>query len=75
MFVVIVRLPEIFSLKGALLIVCYIWYITFIESYYFLCVEKNIEQIYRNICLLIRKLVLIAFLSVQNILVYNYGLK
>ena len=42
-----------------------------IESYYFLCVEKNIEPIYRKICLLIRILIIMAYLSVQNILFYN----
>ena len=29
--------------------VYYIWYIAFIESYYFLCVKKTIDKIYRNI--------------------------
>ena len=44
--------------------------ITFIESYYFLCDKENVEQIYRNMCLLIHKL-FVAYLNVPNILVYN----
>ena len=49
----------------------YIWYKAFIESYYFLCVKKTIEHIYRIMYLLIWKLVVMAFLSVQIILFYN----
>ena len=37
--------------------------------------KKTIEQIYRNMCLLICKFVVIAYISVQNILFYNKGLK
>ena len=39
---------EFFPLKWVVLIMNYIWYISFIESYHFLCVKKTIEQIYRN---------------------------
>ena len=60
-----------FTQKRVVLIVYYIWYIALIESYYFLCVKKTIEHIYRNMYLLIRKLIVMAFLSVQNILFYN----
>ena len=49
----------------------YIWYIEFIEKYYFLCIKKTIAQIYRNMCLLICKLFVMVYLSVQNILFYN----
>ena len=48
----------------------YIWYIAFIESYYFICTEKTVEQIYRNMCLLMRPLFKMAYLSVENILFY-----
>ena len=41
------------------------------ESYYFLCVKKTIEQIYRSRCLFIRKLFVMAYSSVQNIFFYN----
>ena len=54
-------LQELFSLKWVVLIVYYIWYIEFIESYYFLCVRKYIRQIYRSMYLVIRKLILMAF--------------
>ena len=33
--------------------------------------KKNIEQIYRNVCLLMCKFVVIAYISVQNILFYE----
>ena len=39
--------------------------IAFIESYYFLCVKKTIGKIYRKMCLLIRKLILRAYLMVK----------
>ena len=35
------------------LIVYYLWYKAFIESYYFPLFKKTIEQIYQNMCLLI----------------------
>ena len=59
-----------FTLKWVVLIVYSIWYIAFIESYYFLCVKKTIEHIYRNMYLLICKLFVIAFFkcSKYNIL-------
>ena len=60
-----------FLKNGLYYLVFYIWYIAFIESYYFLCVKKTIEQIYRNMCLFIRKLFAMAYLNVQNILFYN----
>ena len=60
-------LQQIFSLN----LVYYIWYRAFIKGYYFLCVKKTIEQSYRNMCLLIRKLFILAYLSVRNILFYN----
>ena len=62
-------LQDIFPKKWVVLIVYYIWHIGFIESYYFLCV--TIELIYRNMFILIRKLIIMAFLNVQNILFYN----
>ena len=46
----------------------YLWYEAFIESYYFICVKKTIEQIYQNLCLLICRLIVMAYISVQNIL-------
>ena len=55
----------------ALTVGYYIWYTAFIASYYFLFIKKAIEQIYRNMCLLMRKLFGVAYLSVQNILFYN----
>ena len=61
----------LFLKNGLYYLVYYIWYIAFIESYYFLCIRKTIEQIYRNKCLLISKLFLVAYLSVQNLLFYN----
>ena len=60
-----------FASKWVVLIVYYIWYIVFIESYYFLCVKKTIEHIYRNMYLLMCKLIVMAFFSFQNILFYN----
>ena len=59
---------NLFLKNGLYYLVYYIWYIVFIESLYFLCVKKTIEQIYRNLCLLIRKLFVMAYLSFQNIL-------
>ena len=55
------------------LIVYNIWYIAFTESYYFLSFKKTktIEHIYRNMCLLMRNMNLMAYLSVPNILFYN----
>ena len=50
-----------FIKKWAVLIVYYIWYIACIESNYFLCVKKTIEHIYRNMYLLIGKLIVMAF--------------
>ena len=44
---------NIFLKNGLYYLVYYIWYIAFMESYYFLCVNKTIEQIYRNRCLFI----------------------
>ena len=46
----------------------FIWYIAFIESYYCPCVKKIIEQIYQNMCPLSRKMFVMAYLSLQNIL-------
>ena len=60
-----------FPLKWVVLIVYYLWYKAFIESYYFQCVRKTIEQIYQNMFLFICKLILIAYISVQNILFSN----
>ena len=58
--------------NGLHYLVYYIWYIAFIESYYFLFIKKTIEQIYRNMCLFkIRKLFVMAYLSAQNILFNN----
>ena len=64
-----------FPLKWAVLIVYYLWYKVLIESYYFPCVKKTIEQIFQNMCLLICKLIIMAYLSVQNILFSNKRLK
>ena len=49
----------------------YIWYKTFIERYYYLCAKKTIELIYQNMCLLICKLITLAYIRVQNILFSN----
>ena len=49
----------------------YLWYKAIIGSYYFLCVKKTIEQVYQNMCLLIGKLFIMAYISVQNILFSN----
>ena len=49
-----------FPCKWVVLIVYYVWYKAFIESYYFQCVKKNIEQIYQNMCVLICKLIVMA---------------
>ena len=62
---------NIFLKNGLYHLVYYIWYIAFMESYYFLCVKKTIDQIYRNRCLFIRKLFVMAYSSVQNTLFYN----
>ena len=51
-----------------------IWYIAFNESYYFLCVKKTIELIYQKLYLLMQKIIVMAFLRVQNVLYYNYRL-
>ena len=40
----------------------YHWYKAFIESYYFLCVKKTIEQFYPNMCILICKLIIFTFI-------------
>ena len=47
--------------------VLYIWYVAFIKSYYFLWVKVTIKQLYENMRLSTRKVIAIAFLSVQNI--------
>ena len=60
-----------FPRNWVVLIVYYIWYKTFIESYYFLCVKEDFRQIYRTMCQLICKFVVIAYISVQNMLFYN----
>ena len=54
----------------AVLIVYYICYIAFTESIYFLCFKKTktIEHIYRYMCLLMCKLIVLAYLIVPNIL-------
>ena len=57
--------------NGLYYLAYYIWYIAFTENYYFLCVKKTIEQIYPNKRLFIRKLFVMAYFSVQNILFYN----
>ena len=57
--------------NGLYFLVYYIRYKALMESYYFLCVKKTLEQIYRNRRLFIRKLFLIAYSSVQNMLFYN----
>ena len=59
---------NIFLKNGLFYLMYYIWYTAFMGSYYFLCVKKNIEQIYQNRCLFIRRLFVMAFSSVQNIL-------
>ena len=59
-----------FPCKWVVLMVYYVWYKAFIESYYFLCVE-TIKQIYQNMCLLICKLIVMAYIGVQNILFSN----
>ena len=61
----------LFLKNGLYYLVNYIWYIAFIESYYFLCDKSTIEQIYRNMCPLSRKLFVMAYLSLQNILFYQ----
>ena len=58
-------------LNGLYYLVYYIWYIAFMEGYYFQCVNKTIEQIYLSMCLFIRKLFVMAYSSVQNKLFYN----
>ena len=50
--------------------VSYLVYIALLKANYILCVKKTKEQIYRNMYLLIHKLIVMAFLSVQNILLY-----
>ena len=61
-------LQEIFPLKWVVLLrALYLVCIVLIESYYFLCIKKTIEQINRNMCLLIRKLFVVAYYIVQNI--------
>ena len=60
-----------FPSKWVVLIVYYLWYKAFFESYYFICVKKTIEHIYQNMCLLICKLIVMAYISVQNILFSN----
>ena len=66
------RFARILFLKiGLFYLRYYIWYIEFIEKYYFLCVKKTIAQINRNMCLLICRLFAMVYLSVQNILFYN----
>ena len=57
--------------NGLYYLVYYTWYIALIESYYFLCFKKTIEQINRNMCPLSRKLFVMAYLSLQSILFYN----
>ena len=56
-----------FPCKWVVLIVCYLWCKEFIESKYYRCVMKTIEQIYQNMCLFICKLIVMAYISVQNI--------
>ena len=45
----------------------YHWYKAFIESYYFLCVKKTIEQFYPNMCILICKLIVFTYISVKKL--------
>ena len=56
-----VYMPKFLRNYKFLFIVFYIWYIAFIESYYFLCVKKTIEHIYQNMYLLICILIVMAF--------------
>ena len=66
------RFRNILFLKNGLYyLLYYIWYIAFIISYYCPCVKKIIEQIYRNMCPLSRKMFVMAYLSLQNILFYH----
>ena len=58
-------------LKWVVLIVYYLWYEAFIESYYFTRVKKTIEQIYQNMCLFICRLIVMTYISVQSILFSN----
>ena len=60
-----------FPCKWVVLIVYYLWYKACIESYNFRCVMKTIEHIYQNMCLLICELIVMAYISVQNILFSN----
>ena len=62
---------NIFRKNGLYYLVYYIWNIASVESYYFLCVKKTIEQFYPNRCLFIRKVSVMAYSSDQNILFYN----
>ena len=57
--------------NGLYYFVYYIWYIAFIESYYFICVKKTIEYIYRNMCQLSHKFFVMAYSSLQNIQFHN----
>ena len=49
---VLILIYHRFCKKYVLLIVYYLWYKAFTESYYFRCVKKTIEQIYQNMHLL-----------------------
>ena len=57
--------------NGLYYLVHYIWYLGFIESNYFFCVKMAKEHIYRNMHSLCRKLLVVAYLSLQNILFYH----
>ena len=52
-----------FTKKWVVLILYYIWYIAFIESYHFTCLKKTNEQINLNKYLLIGKLIIMAFIK------------
>ena len=56
-----------------LVVLLYVLYLVYSihGKLFLLCVKKTIEQIYRSMCLFIRKLFVMAYSSVQNILFYN----
>ena len=64
-----------FTEKWGVLIVYYIWYIEFIESYYFLCVKKTIEHVYQNMYLLICNLIVMAFFKCSKYTILRLTLK
>ena len=67
---------EFYYLKMGCTTSCIIFsYISFIESYYYLCVKKTIEQIYKAICSLSCRLFVIGLFKSSKYTILSLTLK